>query len=487
MSRFNTQHSTGIENYAGGKAYSQSPELELISILFTSFAQDQYYRSANDTFQKLKEIVAVCDKLFVAKASVFARTKFGMRSISHVVASELAKHISKLEWSKDFYDKIVYRPDDMTEILSYHTQQNGKISNAMKKGFAKALTRFDKYSLAKYRGEGKGFKLIDVVNLVHPKQSERNQDGLELLVNGKLRSEDTWESELTKAGQVATNDEEKYRLKKAVWIKLIREKKIGYFALLRNLRNILEQAPEVLDEALEMLVDEKLIKNSLVLPFRFVTAIEQFETNNDATKIIIALNKAVDISCNNVPEFDGDSLVVCDYSGSMGSGYNSNRNKGSLFGSIFAKRNNADFMIFGDRADYISFNPMDSTLTILNQMVRHNSHYSTGVNVGHGTNFHSIFERACKKYDRIIIFSDMQGWIGYNTPVSSFNDYKKNFDAKPFIYSFDLSGYGSMQFPEPSVFCLAGFSEKIFDVMKLLEQDKHALIKEIEKVSLTNE
>ncbi|MDE1770632.1 MAG: hypothetical protein KGI28_08800, partial [Thaumarchaeota archaeon] len=47
-------------------------------------------------------------------------------------------------------------------------------------------------------------------------------------------------------------------------LKLIKERKIGYFALLRNLRNISEQAPEIMNEALEMLVDEKLIKSSLV-------------------------------------------------------------------------------------------------------------------------------------------------------------------------------------------------------------------------------
>lgn len=269
MSRFNTK-SEGIKttNLAGGEAYAQSPELELISILLTSFANDQFYKSANDTFIKLKELIALCDKQFVAKAALYARTVFGMRSITHVVASELAKHISGQEWAKDFYSAIIYRPDDMMEILSYHTSTNGKVTNSMKKGFAKAFDKFDKYKLAKYRGENKGFKLIDIVNLVHPIPVEANAEAIRALIKGELKSFDTWETELTKAGQQASNEDEKAEFKKEVWINLVKEKKIGYFALLRNLRNIIEQAPEVISEALVLLENESLIKKSLVLPFR---------------------------------------------------------------------------------------------------------------------------------------------------------------------------------------------------------------------------
>jgi hypothetical protein len=41
-----------------------------------------------------------------------------------------------------------------------------------------------------------------------------------------------------------------------------------------------------------------------------------------------------------------------------------------------------------------------------------------------------------------------------------------------------------MQFPERNVFCIAGFSDKVFDIMKLLETDKQALVNEIKKVEL---
>lgn len=479
MSRFNTASvGTKTVNLAGGEAFSQSPELELVSILLTSFANDQFYRSANDTFERLKELIKITDKEFVAKAAVYARTKFGMRSITHVVASELAKHIAGEKWGKDFYSAIVYRPDDMMEILSYHTSKNGKVPNSMKKGLAKAFDKFDKYALAKYRGENKGYKLIDVVNLAHPTPTEKNKEAIEALVKGELKSFDTWETELTKAGQAATSEEEKQDLKKEVWISLVKEKKIKYFALLRNLRNIIEQAPEVIGEALAILTDEGLIKKSLVLPFRYLTAFEEIAKLNAGKEVreaLMALNKAVDISINNVPKFDGETLVVLDVSGSMreaGKGNKSPHIIGALFSAVLVKSNNCDFMVFDNTARYVNLNPMDSTITITNSIPF----------TGGGTDFHSIFRTANKKYDRVIILSDMQGWIGHNTPRVEFNQWKAATKSNPVIYSFDLNSYGSMQFPEHNVYCLAGFSEKVFDVMKLLEEDKRALINEIKKV-----
>ncbi len=480
MSRFNTQSpGTKVTNAAGGEAFAQSPEMELVSILLTSFAEDSHYRSSDNTFMRLREIIAICDKQFVAKAAVYARTQFGMRSITHVVASELAKHISGAEWAKNFYNAVIYRPDDMMEILSYHTATNGKVPNSMKKGFAMAFDKFDSYKLAKYRGEEKAFKLIDVVNMVHPVPVEKNADAISKLVKNELKSFDTWEVELSAAGQNATSAEDKERLKKEVWTKLIQEKKLGYFALLRNLRNIIKQAPEVINEAIAQLTDEKLIKKSLVLPFRFITAFDEVQELSAGTivrQVLIALNQAVDIAINNVPKFDGDTLVVLDRSGSMsmpGKGAKSPHLIGALFAAVLIKSNNSDFITFADDANYMNVNPMDSTITIANSIK-----FSSG-----GTNFHSIFQKANKKYDRIIILSDMQGWIGHNTPVGGFNEYKMITGANPLIYSFDLLNYGSMQFPEKNVFCLAGFSDKIFDIMKMCETDKNALINTIKQVS----
>ena len=52
------------------------------------------------------------------------------------------------------------------------------------------------------------------------------------------------------------------------------------------------------------------------------------------------------------------------------------------------------------------------------------------------------------------------------------------------VFSFDLAVYGTLQFPERNVFCLAGFSDKTLQTMRFLKEDKCALLREIEAIEL---
>lgn len=470
-------------NRAGGEAFEQTPEMALASMLITSFAQDQFYRSANQTFADLKQLLEKVAPEFAAKAAVYARTEMGMRSITHVLAAELAAHASGQPWAKAFYKHIVKRPDDMLEIMAYfYAHGNKSLPNAMKKGFAAAFDKFDGYQLAKYRGESKSVKLVDLVNLVHPTPTDKNAKALRSLMLGELKSTQTWEAKLTQAGQKAASKADKAERKSKAWADLIRSNRLGYFALLRNLRNIAEQAPHLMDEVCRQLTDRSRIKRSLVLPFRFLTALDAINESDVKAKrkITDALNVALELSLDNVPRFKGRTLVVLDDSGSMTGGRKQMDRSpiqiGSLFAAMLYKLNDADLMRFSDHASFVSPFHRDAAMTIANGLVK-NARAA-------GTNFHSIFENAKLAYDRIIILSDMQGWKGYYAPTKAFAEYKRRTGANPYIYSFDLQGYGSLQFPENRVFCLAGMSEKVFDIMKLLERDRRGLVSKIKAIEL---
>ena len=489
MAKFRTKsEGTKTENLAGGTAFKETPKLELVSLLLTSFVQDKFYRTAKEELKKLKELVNIIpEKKFIAKAAIYARQEFGMRSITHALIGELVRIVKGESWTRKAINAVVKRPDDMLEILGYYGAEYGKpIPNSLKKGLSDALGKFDAYQIAKYRGEKSSVKMVDLLNIVHPKPTEKNKDIFTKLMKDELKSEGTWETKLTQAGQkvkdienIEEKEEKLKELKSDAWKDLIVSKKLGYFALLRNLRNILEQAPDMVDKALELLIDENLIKKSLVLPFRFTTAMQEIEkTSFGGTRnTIVALSKALDISVQNVPKFDGKTLVVLDESSSMDG---KPMEIGSLFSAVLYKSNNADMMMFTDDSRFINLNPLDSTITIAKQLVKDQRSM--------GTNFNSIFQRLSNKYDRIIILSDMQGWMKNQfsfmadggSPSKSFADYKKRTGADPYVYSFDLAGYGSLMFPERNVFAIAGWSEKILDVMKLLEQDRNALINKIE-------
>lgn len=470
MSHFNEKKQTGTTNLAGGVAYKESKELQLVSLLLTSFGDDKYYQTATDLFSKLESLISACDKLFCAKAIVFARKEFGMRTITHYAASVLAKYIGGEPWAKDFYNAVVNRPDDMTEIVACHINRKQKVTNAMRKGFGKAFGRFDGYSLAKYKGEGNKVKLVDVANICHPKETEKNAGAITRLINGELKSFDTWESELSAAGSDVN-------AKKEVWRRLLAENKLGYFALLRNLRNIIQLGDvELKQMALSALLNENAIRKSLVLPFRFSTAYKELSAiDTDAMRYI---SRACEIACSNVPKLSGKTLVALDVSGSM----RNVANIAALFTAVLVKSNDCDIITFAERAQYKHVNPDDSLMTIKDNLC-----FSGG-----GTNFIDIFNVANKKYDRIILLSDMQAWatptmgwwgLSHESPSAAYNAYKRRYNPECKMYSIDLAGYGTLQIPEKDVCCLAGFSEKIFDIMKFFEEDKDALVSAINRIN----
>jgi len=367
-------------NLAGGDAFVETPKLALASLMLTTTLTDEFYRSGDATVRQVKQLVSqIGDPKFAAKAALYARKEAGLRSVTHLVASELARSVKGQAWTATFYDRIVHRPDDALEIMACYLATYGRpIPNALKKGLGSALARFDEYQLAKYRKTRADLSLVDLVNLIHPPHTEP----LAKLVHGTLAPAETWETKLTQAGAAASNDEELASLKQDAWSTLLATRKLGYFALLRNLRNILASAPNLTDAAIAMLTDPRLIQRSLVMPFRFSTAVEALQQSGlpNAGRVLEALSLAVDVSLENVPRFPGKTLVALDGSGSM-------RGRpikiGALFAATLAKANDADVMLFSDDARYVSITPRDTTLSVATWL---EDQCAMG-----GTNFHAIF------------------------------------------------------------------------------------------------
>lgn len=490
--RINVSNAPDTVNQAYGEAHQESVELELVSLLLTSMVQDQFYRSADQAMARLDTLVDALVKdgeaYFAAQAAVYARRTFGLRSITHLLAAGLAKRVRGADWTKDFYNLIVRRPDDLTEILALVMKGQKSIPNAMKDGLARALTRFDEYGLAKYKGNEKSLKMVDAVNLLHPKAT----DALGKMVRGELSPADTWETGLSAAGQKAETTEQKAELKSVAWSDLVLNKKVGYLALVRNLRNILQQVTDraVLQEVTQQLIVPEAITKSLIFPFQLHTAYDMVcemtmpAENSDFQRMVLAaLNKAAEISLSNVPVFDGRTLIAMDLSGSMTSGRvgtSTAAKVGGLFAAVLWKSNpGSDLMVFGSHATYAPFAWNDQSLFNVATAL-------ANADQG-GTNFHNIFSTANKAYRRIIIISDMQAWEEYRTPAVAVKSYETNYSCKPDIYSLDLCGYGSLQFPEKKVYAMAGFSDKIFDVMKMLETDRMALVNKIKEINISTE
>ena len=280
-------------NFMGEKAFLLQPKEEFVSSIMTTFLSKEgsYYESSKEEVNRILSLLDKIDPLFACKAAIYVRENGNMRSISHLLGAALAKYVSGTDWGKRFYNKIVVRPDDMSEIVSAYANLNGmglndlkKIPNSIKKGFKEALERLDAYQIDKYKMQNREVSLIDLVRLFHPKGNEKNAEAYKRLVNGEsladLYETKVLEKEMTKAGQVtkdATQEEKDEAKREAITAVLDNVKGMPVMNLLRNLRNILLYAPDKVNDACEQLTIEKKILNSRLLPFRFATAYSEIE------------------------------------------------------------------------------------------------------------------------------------------------------------------------------------------------------------------
>lgn len=507
MSGFNKTQSTpktATENLAGGAAYTISPELELVTMLLTSFVEDTAYELKADRLARLKAVLLNVDPLFAAKAAVFARHEYGMRSITHAMAGELA-HVMELrlrgvpgaptqnpEWLKTFFQAIVRRPDDISNIVAHFLAKYGRdgkngrrrgLTNAMRKGFGARIATMDAYQLGKYKGEGKAWKMVDLVNLLRPDGA--GNSALKALMNGTLETPQTWEVGLSEAGKVdalegETKEEAVLEAKGTAWHNLIRDKKIGYLALLRNLRNILAHAPACIPMVCEQLVDEKAIKKALIFPFQFLVAITELVKLNGNRALLEALAKAVNLSTGNLPRLPGRTLIALDCSGSMTTTMAQKASYrcmdiAALFAAALYKTQDADMVLFGSTIG--TYNPpVSSDTTMLAQDLARRE-------MG-GTNMAQVFDTCKGKYDRIFILSDGEAWQQQKATGVNLEKMVQRLGARPSVYMWDFSGGGTSQFHANQVTMLSGFSEKVFDLLEQQEQDKNALVNRIKAYAL---
>src|ERR1035441_8499392 len=103
-----------------------------------------------------------------------------------------------------------------------------------------------------------------MMRLAHPKPVDEAQARVfEKLLTNKLVNTDTWEAQLSLAGQTGKNKGE-------AWAELVANHKLGPLALLKNLRNIGDNCTSVVaSEACNQLRDAQAIKNCGILPAQY--------------------------------------------------------------------------------------------------------------------------------------------------------------------------------------------------------------------------
>ncbi|MFT3937127.1 MAG: TROVE domain-containing protein [Chitinophagaceae bacterium] len=483
-------------NYAGEKAFVLTPELELYTAVATAGLSDQFYEKASDKLERIRTLMAKADAEFVAKLAIYVREKMHLRSIPLVMAVELAKQQSGNSIVSKLANRVVQRADEITELLAYYALANdrtsvkklNKLSKQLQKGLAEAFNKFDEYQFAKYNRDA-AVKLKDALFLVHPKAKDQAQQVLfDKIVKDELQVPYTWEVELSALGQQKFDSVEiKQAAFRAKWEELIFSNKLGYMATLRNLRNILEAevSTAALNKVCQYLGDAKAVANSKQLPFRFLAAYRELKglNNGRVSKVLDALENAVLQSAANIAGYDENTklVIAADVSGSMQKAISAkskvqNYDIGLMLAMLLQNRcANVVTGMFGDTWKVINV-PKKNILANVDEFHRREGE------VGYSTNAYLVIKdllQRNKAVDKVMLFTDCQLWNSNNSKesmASVWGQYKKIApNAK--LYLFDLAGYGNvpLNVERNDVYLVAGWSDKIFDVLKAIEDGSDAV------------
>lgn len=446
-------------------------------IVLSLYGKDSYYETTDQRVQRLEALVnsVVSNNQldFIANAIVHARHVMNIRSMPVVLAVYFAKALrdqnKQYPHLREVVRDVIGRADQITDLYAVALGVFGSkkaVPMAIKRGVADAFEKFNEYQFAKYNSSG-AVKLRDVLRIVHPVGKSAEQGELyQKIMKDALEVPYTWETELSKNGQLPEGER---KAKDVLWTDLIRSGKLGYMALLRNLRNIVEASvtPQVITEVANRIGDPAEVAKSKQLPFRFTNALNSIAGFGN-NKLNAALSKAVDASLGNLPQLGNGVWIIVDCSGSMSGGFSS-RSVGmtpiktaSIFAAALAKANrNADSVkitMFSDDAFHVPVNTEDSVLSITETLMSRVT--------GGGTNLGAALAKKKDlgfEPDTVIVLSDMQ--------VSYLHKHtlERLFSKDTLKIALNLETYDSTPVhQDDGWYQLGGFSERLFDFIPAL-------------------
>ncbi len=489
--------SNAVKNYEGAQAWSLSPELELYTAVVTASLSNSFYEKQDERVERIASLVAKVDPEFVAKLAVYTRNVMNLRSIPLLLVVELAKVHSGDNLVSRTVEKVVQRADEIMELLTCYQWRNpstgakklGGLSSQIKKGLQSAFNHFDEYQFAKYNRSNLEVKLRDALFLIHPKAKDEAQQAIfDKIANDTLDTPYTWEVEFSALGQENfLNEDAKREAFSLKWEELIASNKVGYMALMRNLRNMLEAEVDhnSINTVCSRLSDPAQVAKSKQLPFRYLSAFREIKGIKSAstTAVMRALESAVVASAKNVEGFGDNTrvLLASDVSGSMLHPI-SKRSSVMLYdiGLLLAMilRYSCKQVIsgiFGNRWEAVNL-PGNDILNATMQLRKMEGR------VGYSTYGHKVIDWLISKrqvMDKVMMFTDMQMWdstCSDNRFAQSWKEYKK-LAPQAKLYIFDLAGYGQspLHMAYNDVFLIAGWSDRIFDVLSAIERGSDAL------------
>ncbi len=474
-------------NRSGHPAYAMDDKTKLVAMaLTTMLAEPKFYGdTTSDLLTLSQSLCRVGEGAFVAKLAVWARTRANLRSVSHALMAVVAHECSGQAFVRPAVRAVASRRgDDGTELLAAHRALFGasvRWPHALQRGVRDALENMSAFQIAKYQSKGREFTLRDTLRIAHPVPRDADAaTAMRRCVDGTLGVPKGWESELSARGNTAE-----------VWNELIAEHRLGYMALLRNLRNIVASGADYAP-VLEVLSNVDNVRRARQLPFRYFSAWREVNAAGlMTTGIARALDQALAASCASAGRLPGRTAVLVDTSGSMGFPLSRGsqvtcRDVAAVLCALLTRMcDDAWVCRFDTTASVL---PLSGTSVLADIRSVPASGGGTNMVAGFDCLMQSGFDA-----DRVVVLSDCEVNMAFcgrafgsrtRTVQHALDAYRAHVGHDVWCHAIDLQGYGTQQFAGAKVNVMAGWSEQVLRFVALAEHGFGGLVNAIEAICL---
>jgi 60 kDa SS-A/Ro ribonucleoprotein len=478
-------------NEAGGTAYQLTPKAALAQYAATGCFSHTFYADASEQLEKVLALTKELDAEFVAKVAIYAHEKGFMKDMPALLVAVLSTK------DKALLEKVFARVIGSGKMLRNFVQimRSGAVGRKSLGSLPKRLVRewFENRPAETIfkQSVGQSPSFADVLKMVHPRPENAEKEALYGYFIGREIDTDKLPEivrafEKFKTGASLEVPSIPFQMLTALplstkdWMEIARHAPWQMTRMNLNTfdRHGVFRDAELVEIIAARLRNREAIKKARVFPYQLLAAYTAASNNPQMPRVISeALQDALEIATENVPELSGKVYVLPDVSGSMSSpvtGYRQGATSavrcidvaGLVASAILRKNPLAEILPFENDLVNIALNPRDSVMTNAQKLA------SIG---GGGTNCSAPLRQLNKARaggDLVIYVSDNESWIdasrtwnnGTET-MRQWNEFKsRNPNAK--LVCIDIQPYGTTQAQERAdILNVGGFSDQVFSLI----------------------
>lgn len=503
---------TNTVNAAGGAAYKMSDKHALAQLAATGCFGSTFYIDETTQLETVKKLVANVEPEFIAKVAIYAREKGYMKDMPAFLAATLAKrdvNLLKKVFPRVINDGKMVR--NFVQIIRSGVTGRKSLGSVPKKLINKWINSTKDEALFR-ASVGNDPSLADVIKMTHPSPENDRRAALYGYLTGKeaagpgkplveekgkvtihrynaenlpdcIKQYETFKK--TKTGEVPNVEFRlltSLELTKDQWVQIASN--ASWHMARMNLNTFKRHGVfdvHGMDTVIaQKLSDPEVVKKVNVFPYQLLAA--YLNTSDVPVKVSNALQDAMELATQNIPEIDGKIFVFPDVSGSMSCAITGSRGSATskvlcnqvaalVAASLLRKNPETEIIPFGSHTFQVKLNPRDSIMT--------NATKLAGL-PGGGTNcslpLAELNARGAKG-DLVIYVSDNESWMdssggrsyyGYGRGTGTLEEWNK-FKArnpKAKLVCIDLTPNTTMQaIDREDILNIGGFSDNVFEVI----------------------